>query len=140
MLPSISGQFRLVTDPTLKFSPSGVAVGGARIVADKKKKDESGEWVDDRVCWLSLTTFKKVAENMAESFKKGDLILVSGRLETQSYQTKEGESRQSYNVIADFVGSDITWDPAPHVKAERAQRKQAPDEDPWATPPPEEWR
>jgi single-strand DNA-binding protein len=135
VLPKVTGEFRVASDPTLRFSPSGMPISEFRVVADKKKKDEaSGEWVDDKVCWLTVVVFKKMAENVAESITKGSLVTVTGNLQTESYETKEGEKRQAYKVIADNVGLAITWQPAKFIEAGRAAK--APEDDPFATPAP----
>lgn len=119
MLPVIQGEFRVVADPELRFTPSGVAVANLRIVANSRKKNEQGEWVDDKEVWLNLTAWKQLAENIAESVQKGDLIVVKGRLETRSYETKEGEKRQSFDVTADEVGVSLARATAKISKAER---------------------
>ena len=142
MLPKVHGEFRVVADPELRFSPSGVAVGSMRMVANSRKKDEStGEWVDDKVCWLKATAFKKVAENMAESFVKGDLVVIEGRLQTEEWE-KDGVKHQSYVVMVDEIGPSIRWAPARIERADRSsgggqvQRSAAPaGEDPWASAP-----
>lgn len=133
MLPKVTGEFRAASDPTLRFTPSGMAVAEFRIVADKKKKDDStGQWVDDKVCWLSCVTFKKQAENVAESIVKGTLVTVTGNLQTENYETKEGEKRQKYVVVADNVGVALTWEPAKTVSTQRSS-SPSPAEDPWQT-------
>lgn len=138
MLPKVTGEFRVVSDPSLRFTPSGMAVAEFRVVADKKKKDDStGEWVDDKVCWLTVTVFKKQAENVAESVVKGTLVTVTGNLQTESYETKEGEKRQAYKVIADNVGIALTWEPAKTVAVARsASSDTGGGGDPFATPAP----
>lgn len=136
MLPKVVGEFRAVTDPTLRFTPAGMAVTEFRVVADKKKKNEStGEWVEDKVCWLTVVCFKKQAENVAESVVKGTLVTVSGNLQTEAYETKEGEKRQSYKVIADNVGIALTWEPAKTVAVARSSAPQEAGGSPWETAP-----
>jgi single-strand DNA-binding protein len=145
MLPNISGEFRVVTDPVLRFTPAGKAVASCRIVADKKKKTDGGEWVDDKVCWLNLSIWEQQAENFAESIEKGMLIFVTGRLETREYE-KDGEKRMSLDVTADNVAPSIRWATAKVTKAQRsggqstqpAAAEGAPaaaPADPWQTPP-----
>jgi single-strand DNA-binding protein len=142
MLPKVHGEFRVVADPTLRFTPGGMAVAEFRVVADKKKKDEaSGEWVDDKVCWLTVVCFKKVAENVAESVQQRSLVTVTGNLQTESWETQDGEKRQSYKLIADYVGVSLAFNPAKSMSGDRdtsgVSRSSAPaDDDPFATPAP----
>jgi single-strand DNA-binding protein len=105
------------------------------VASSRKKVDE--EWVDDKTCWLSSVAFKKVAENIADSISKGDLVLVNGKLQTEEWETKEGEKRSSYVVVVDTIGPSLAFNPASSVKAERTE-KAAPADDPWTTPSTEE--
>lgn len=132
MLPTVSGEFRLVADPELVFARTGTPIARMRVVASSRKKDDEGNWVDDKTCWLSAVAFKKVAENVADSFAKGDLVLVNGRLQTEDYEDKDGNKRQSYTVVVDTIGPSLAFNPASSVKAERAAK--ADDKgDPWTS-------
>jgi single-strand DNA-binding protein len=140
MLPKVHGEFRVVADPTLRFTPSGMAVAEFRVVADKKKKDDSGEWVDDKVCWLTVVCFKKVAENVAESVTKGGPpITVTGNLQTETWE-KDGEKRQSYKLVADYVGVSLAFNPAKSMDGERtagvSRSTGTAEDDPFASPAP----
>jgi single-strand DNA-binding protein len=132
MLPTVVGEFTAVTDPELRFTPSGVAVANFRAAANSRKKTESGEWVDDKSCFLNVTVWKKAAENVAESVVKGTKVTIKGRLETRNYETKEGEKRTSYDLTADEIGVSIAFDPVKVMKAERTAPGE-PAEDPWAS-------
>lgn len=135
MLPYISGEFRLVDDPELIFTPSGVAVAKGRCVANSRKK-EGDEWVDDKVCWLRFVTFKRMAENVAESLVKGALVTITGKLQTEEWE-KEGEKRQAYTILVDTIGPSLAFKPAKIVEVERASTPaSAPTggTDPWGVP------
>jgi single-strand DNA-binding protein len=142
-LPQITGEFRVVADPELKFAPSGMAIGTMRIVANSRKK-EGDEWVDDKVCWLRATAFKREAENLAESYQKSDLVIITGRLQTEEWE-KDGVKQQSYGILIDHIGPSTKYNPA---KVERTARssgtgggggqQSAPATDPWATTATEE--
>lgn len=137
MLPKIHGEYRVVADPTLRFTPSGMAVAEFRVVADKKKKDEAtNEWVDDKVVWLSVVCFKRLAENVAESIVKGTLVMVTGNLQTESYETKEGEKRQAYKVVADNIGLSLAFSPAKVASGDRSTPSGAGGGDPWESSAP----
>jgi single-strand DNA-binding protein len=148
-LPQVMGEFRVVADPTLRFAPSGMAICKLRAVASSRKKQDDGEWVDDKTCWVNLTGFKKAAENMAETFVKGDLVTVTGRVQTEDWEDSDGNKRTSVEVVVDSIGAAVTWTPAKIARTERgsssqssssssgggASRSQSRDEvDPWATP------
>jgi single-strand DNA-binding protein len=147
VLPNVTGEFRVAQDPELRFTPSGVAICNMRVVASSRKQNENNEWVDDKTCWLTLTGFKQQAENMAESFQKGHLIMVDGRLETQEWEATDGTKRTSLVVLVNQVGHSTKWDASKSLKADRPQgsgsaqggQQQgsgAPADDPWAVGPP----
>jgi single-strand DNA-binding protein len=136
MLPQVVGEFRVGVEPNLRFAPSGTAVCSIRAVASSRKKDEGGNWVDDKTTWVDLVGFKKVAENMAESFSKGDLVTVTGKLQVEDWEDKEGNKRTSVRVMVDTIGMSVAFAPARSIKADRPSGGQssAPAEDPWAAP------
>lgn len=143
MLPTVFGEFRVVADPELRFTPSGKAVGNVRLVANGRKKNEAGEWVDDKVVWLNGTLWDTAAENMVESVTAGMLVEVRGRLETREYEDREGNKRQSYDLALDSLTPSLKYATAKVSKVERsggtgggsgAAAPAAPADDPWAAP------
>lgn len=142
MLPNISGTFRCIKDPDLRYSAGGMAICSFTAVADKKKKNEAtGEWEDDKVIFVRVTTFKGLAEHVAESVQKGVTVLVQGQASVSEWETKEGEKRSTVEITANEVGVSLFWDTATVNKAERGQggaagaNRAAPADDPWSTPP-----
>jgi single-strand DNA-binding protein len=140
MLPTITGEFTVVADPELRFTPSGAAVANIRAVANKKKKNEqTGEWVDDKHCWVNLTAWNQMAENVAESIVKGMKVVVTGRLETRDYETSDGQKRISVDVEIFEIGPSLRFATAKVTKAERRSAESTgsrpPAEDTWATSP-----
>lgn len=135
-LPSVTMEARVVADPELRFAPSGTAVLKIRCVASSRKKNEAGEWVDDKTCWLNVTAFNKLAENSAESVTKGALITVTGRLQTDEWTDREtGEKKSSTSVLADAIGVSLAVRTVSATS--QVQRSSAPaSEDPWASGPP----
>lgn len=133
--PTIEG--RLAADPELRFVPSGKAVCNIRMVASQKKKDAEGNWVDDKVLWIDGTAWEQLAENIAESTRKGDDVIVTGRLETHEWTTDGGEKRQKIQVLIDKFGVDLRFRRVPHGagRTERSSTRTEPASDPWASGP-----
>jgi single-strand DNA-binding protein len=101
MLPSVSMECRATADPELRFGPSGTAVAKIRTASSKRKQDDNGQWVDDKVCYLDVTCFGKVAENVAESVVKGDQLVITGTLQTDEWNDREtGEKRSKIACTA----------------------------------------
>lgn len=107
-LPLVSLEGGLVADPEVRFSPQGKAWATAR-VACKDRKQENGQWVDGDVTFVSIVCFGREAEHLVDSTTKGDSITVTGRLQQQEWEDKEGNKRQSFRVICDTVGLSMRW-------------------------------
>src|SRR5919107_3989337 len=98
----------LTRDPELRSLPSGMSVCSLRIASNTRRKDNStGEWVD-KPNYFDVTIWGRQGENAAQYLSKGRPVAVDGRLEWREYQDKDGNKRQSIDIIADavqFLGS-----------------------------------
>ncbi len=90
---------RMVRDPEVKFSQSGVAFCRFSIAVNRTFKNASGETEAD---FPNILTFKKTAENVANFLKKGSLVGIDGRIQTGSYE-KDGVRIYTTEVVADSV-------------------------------------
>lgn len=89
---------RLGRDPELRYIPSGTAVCDIAVaVSDKVKKGD--EWVE-KTCWCDVTLWGRTAEIANEYLKKGSVVLISGRLEQETWQDKEGNKRSKLKIVA----------------------------------------
>lgn len=134
--PRVTVNGRLAEDPALKFTQQGKAVARLRIVAADRKK-QGDEWVDGDTLWISATAWEKLAENAAESLKRGDLVSVSGRLVTEEWTDREGNKRSAITLKVDDIAASLAFRTLPHggaVHEERAAAVGAPSDDPWVTP------
>jgi single-strand DNA-binding protein len=101
---------RLVDDAELRFTPSGTAVANFRIAASERVKDEStGEWKDSDPVFLGCTAWRDMGENVCEHLRKGDLVLITGKLKQRTYETKEGEKRTVTEVDVSNIGKSLKW-------------------------------
>jgi len=98
---------RVVADPELKFSASGVAVLNLRVVTNGRRKTDAG-WEDTDTTFWSVSGFRQLAENAAESLRKGDLVVVTGKAKSREWVDKDGGKRLSWEVTADHIGVDLT--------------------------------
>ncbi|KIH73014.1 single-stranded DNA-binding protein [Corynebacterium glutamicum] len=157
----------LVASPELRFTPSGAAVADFRIASTPKVFNrQSNQWEDGEPLFLKVNVWRKQAENVAESLEKGMQAIVVGKLQQRQYETREGEKRSSYEILADYVGPALTFAYANVVRNPREQSTQysnsreanaaqsggfgnqdqggfsgnqpqaAPDNDPWNSAPP----
>ena len=101
MLNKIFLMGRLVADPELKQTPSGVSVATFRIAVDRDfKNKETGEREAD---FINIVTWRATAEFVSRYFSKGRMAVVEGRLQTRSYTDKDGNKRYVSEVVADNV-------------------------------------
>jgi len=91
---------RLVRDPELRYSPSGVAVTNFTLAVDRKFKNAQGERETD---FIPCVVFKQLAELCANYLAKGKLASVDGRIQIRTYNDKDGQKRWVTEVIAENV-------------------------------------
>ena len=98
----------LTFDPELRSLASGSSVCKLRIASNTRRKDgASGEWVD-KPNFFDVTVWGAQGENCARYLAKGRPVAIDGRLEWREWQDKEGNKRQSVEIVADsvqFLGS-----------------------------------
>jgi single-strand DNA-binding protein len=98
----------LTRDPELRSTGGGLSVCSLRVAVNTRRKDQgSGEWVD-KPNYFDVTVWGAQGENCAQYLAKGRPVAVDGRLEWREWQDKEGNKRQSVDIIADsvqFLGS-----------------------------------
>src|ERR687887_808665 len=98
----------LTDDPELRFTPSGAAVANFTVASTPRNFDKnSNEWVDGEAMFLRCSIWRQAAENVAESLQRGMRVVVQGRLQQRSYETREGEKRTVYEIEADEVGPSL---------------------------------
>jgi single-strand DNA-binding protein len=142
----------LTNDPELRFTPSGSAVANFAIASTPRTFDRaSSEWKDGETLFLRAAVWREAAENVAESLTKGMRVIVSGRLKSRSYETKEGEKRTVIELAVDEIGPSLRYAKAKVNRTQRTQDGQvgggfgsqgngnqgaqsAPHDDPWGIP------
>jgi single-strand DNA-binding protein len=134
----------LTGDPELRFTPSGAAVANFTVASTPRTFDrQSNDWKDGETLFMRCSVWREAAENIAESLQKGMRVIVSGRLVSRSFDTKEGEKRTVMEMQVDEVGPSLKYATA---KVNRTQRSGSSgggfgggqggggfDNDPWAT-------
>lgn len=102
---------RLVRDPELKYTQSGLAVLRFTVAVDRKlskdKREEAQANNQPTADFISCTAFGKTAEVIANYHSKGSQIAVEGRIQTGSYE-KDGRTIYTTDVLVNsitFVGS-----------------------------------
>lgn len=86
-------------DAETKFTPSGVAVTNFTLATSRRWKDQqSGEWKEETE-WHRIVMWR--SENVSNYLLKGKQVYVEGRLQTRSWEDKEGQKRYTTEIVAD---------------------------------------
>ena len=110
----------LTADPELRFTPSGAAVASFTVASTPRTMDRTtNEWKDGDALFLRCSIWRQAAENVAESLTRGMRVVVQGRLQQRSYETREGEKRTVVEMQVDEVGPSLRYATA---KVNRTQR------------------
>jgi single-strand DNA-binding protein len=100
----------LTTDPELRFTSTGTAVANFTVATNPRTFDKaSGEWRDAEPLFLRCTLWRVPAENLAESLRRGDRVIVVGRLRQRSFETREGDKRTVTECDATEVGASLQF-------------------------------
>ena len=101
MLNHITIMGRLVADPELRTTPSGVTVATVRLAVDRDfKNKQTGERETD---FINVVAWRQTAEFISRYFTKGRMAVVEGRLQIRDWTDREGGKRRSAEVVADNV-------------------------------------
>ena len=98
----------LTADPELRWTQSGTAVADFTVASTPRTYDRNaGEWRDGGTLFMRCSVWREVAENVAESLRKGMRVIASGRLTQRSYETQQGERRTVVEMQVDEVGPSL---------------------------------
>ena len=113
---------RLGADPEMTTGSNGSAVTRMRVVTNGRRMVD-GDWQDTDTSWWQVTAFGRQAEAAAEQLRKGDLVLIQGKVKQREWE-KDGVKRTTAEVTADEVAKVCKTGQAAPAAASA---------DPWAT-------
>lgn len=96
-----TGIGNLGRDAETKFTPSGVSVTNFSVACTRSWKDQQSDEWKEATTWVNIVLWRK--ENLANHLVKGTKVYVEGRLETRSYEDKNGEKKYITEIVADEV-------------------------------------
>ena len=91
-------------DPELRYTPDGTPVCNFSLATTERKKDKSGE-MQEHTTWFRVNLWRRQAEVANQYLSKGKQVYVEGRLSTNEYQDREGNTRTSLEIN----GTDIQF-------------------------------
>lgn len=109
---------RLTADPELRYTQTGTAVASFRIAVDRQFKNQQTNERD--ADFINCVIWRKPAENFCNFTHKGSLVGIDGRLQSRSYENKQGERVYVTEVVVDNFA---LLDPK-QSQAQQAQKPQ----------------
>ncbi len=110
----------LTDDPELRYTPQGVAVTNVRVAVNQRFFNKDTNAWDERLDgFFTVNVWRDYAENVAESLRRGNRVLIMGRLISRSYEDKEGQTRWVTEIEADEICPSLRWATAKVSKVSR---------------------
>jgi single-strand DNA-binding protein len=141
MTDSITVTGNIATEPEHKRTPAGVAITTFRVASGQRRYDRAtSAWVDSGTNWYTVSTFRGLAEHAFHSLRKGDRVILTGRLRLREWDT--GAKRGvSIEIDAESIGHDLLFGTTRFEKdAASGPSPAAPSDAVWhTTPGADEW-
>jgi single-strand DNA-binding protein len=120
----------LTNDPELRFTPGGRAVANFGFAVNRSYTDKAGNKVE-KPTYFQVSVWGDMAENVANSLRKGNRALIQGYLETEDWNDREGNKRTTVRITANEVAPSLRWATA------QVTRTGSPSSAPGAPTPPD---
>ena len=125
---------RLGKDPEVRYTPDGAMVTTFTLATDESYKDKNGEKVQ-KTEWHRIVTYRKLAEICRNYLVKGKLVYLEGKIQTRSWEDKEGMKRQTTEIVANDMkmldSKGQTKSEGPYSDAGNAGAVNGPDDVPF---------
>jgi len=130
------------SDVSLREVAGGQPVANFR-VATTSRRFKNNQWEDGNTTWYSIRAWRRLADNVAESIKRGDPVVVHGRLEADVWTKEDGTTNTQLVITATSVGHDLSRGTAVFTKPARPEgvgstqaiaTQTVEPTDPWAAP------
>ncbi|GAA1773647.1 single-stranded DNA-binding protein [Agromyces lapidis] len=113
------------TDPHQHVTGDGLVITSFRVASTRRFFDRAkGEWTDGETNWYGVSAFRQLARNASLSIRKGERVIVQGRLRQRAWETAT-KSGTSVEIEADAIGHDLAWCVSTYAKVQSARPAQA---------------
>lgn len=97
------------SDPRVHVTSQGLTITSFRLASTRRYFDRTkGAWEDGETNWYTVSGFRQLAHNAAESVHRGDRVVVHGRLRLRTWENGE-KSGTAIEIEADSIGHDLAW-------------------------------
>jgi single-strand DNA-binding protein len=116
----------VASEPAFKRIAGGTSTAKLRVAyTERRFNRETGEWADGPTSFVTVLCWRTLADNVAVCLRKGEPVLVRGRLRVREYEGKEGSPRIAVEVDASSVGHDLSRGVAHFSRTRRAPGETA---------------
>ena len=91
---------RLTAKPELKYTQSNTAYTRFSVATNRRVRNAEGQW-ENSADFINVVAWQRNAENIAKFFDKGNMISLEGRIQTGSYDDKDGNKRYTTDVVVE---------------------------------------
>lgn len=106
----------VATEPKSSTTPGGVATASFRLGSTDRRYDRAKDaWVDGNTNWFTVQGYRQLAGNIGCSIKKGQRVIVTGRLKMRSWEN-DGRIYHVAEIDAESVGHDLMWGSANFIR------------------------
>jgi len=99
----------VATEPTFRTTSRGKPEAQMRVGYTPRRQDrDTGEWADGPSSFVSVKCWDRLASNVAVCLRKGEPVVVMGRMYVRPYEAKDGTQRLSVDVYASSIGYDLS--------------------------------
>lgn len=92
----------LGADPEIRYTPSGMAVANFRLATSETRPNKEGQ-KETKTEWHRIVTFGKLAEICGEYLSKGKQVYIEGRIQTRSWDDKDGNKKYITEIVANTM-------------------------------------
>ena len=115
---------RLTADPEMRYTPAGKAIASFNLANGRRYKNQSGEVVED-TSFIECAAFGQSAEFLSQYIRKGQAILVQGRLKQEAWEDRQTGKKQSKTKVLVDVVKSMGQRSAPTQQAPKSEHKPA---------------
>jgi|SRR6266851_2805085 len=109
----------LTRDPELRYTPTGQPVVKFGIAVNRFYTNRNGEKID-QTDFFTVKAWRSLAVHVAESLKTGGRVVVTGRMQSRTWETEDGQKRTVVEIEAEEVAASLRWATATLTKAAKA--------------------
>lgn len=91
---------RLGKDPEVRYTPSGASVANFSIATSEEWKDKETGEKQERTEWHRIVAWRRLGEICGEYLRKGSQVYIEGRLQTRSWEDRDGNKRYTTEIVA----------------------------------------